>query len=306
MPLLNQEPQVRVLSLDELLGIALALEQEAVRRYTQLATLMDQRGETDTADTFRALVVEEQDHVQAVDGWAHSLGRPSPDAPPFLWLLPPEIAASWDELTERTRLTPYQALSLAVVNEQRAFAFYSYIAAGAPDESVRTHAEALAREELRHAALLRRERRKAFHRERGRAERVPARADTPAALERLVVELLSTAAAEHTALASRLHALGDGDGATLLTRIAGEEQALTPSGSRPPSPQASLPERASRHETVPACLRAAVAGSERLAEAFGDVAAQATDELVLTESLRLQEAVVRHLALLAERIDAAG
>lgn len=300
MPLLRHEPQGGVRSLDDLLGIALALEQEAVRRYTQLAALMDRRGETDTAVTFRALIAEEQDHVQAVGGWAHSLGRPAPDAPAFLWRLPPELAASWEELTERTRLTPYQALSLAVVNEQRAFAFYSYIVASAPDDSVRTHAESLAREELRHAALLRRERRKAFRRERGRADRKPARADTPAELERLAVALLSATAAEHGALAVRLLALGDGDGAALLTRIADEERALIPSGSGTAPSQAAVP------DTAPACLRAAVAASERLAEAFGDVAAQATDELVLNESLRLQEAVVGHLAQLAERIDAAS
>ncbi|WP_114861190.1 ferritin-like domain-containing protein [Azospirillum brasilense] len=300
MPLLRHEPQGGVRSLDELLGIALALEQEAVRRYTQLAALMDRRGETDTATTFRALIAEEQEHVQAVDGWAHRLGRPTPDAPAFLWRLPPELAASWEELTERTRLTPYQALSLAVINEQRAFAFYSYIAAGAPDEPVRTHAEALAREELRHAALLRRERRKAYRRERGRAEHKPTRADTPAELERLAVALLSATAAEHGALAARLLALGDGDGAALLARIAEEERALIPSGSDAAASPATLP------DTAAAGLRAAVAASERLAEAFADVAAQATDELVLTESLRFQEAVVGHLALLAERIDAAG
>ncbi|QCN99897.1 rubrerythrin family protein (plasmid) [Azospirillum argentinense] len=300
MPLLRHEPQGGVRSLDELLGIALALEQEAVRRYIQLAALMDRRGETDTATTFRALIAEEQNHVQAVDGWAHRLGRPTPDAPAFLWRLPPELAASWEELTERTRLTPYQALSLAVVNEQRAFAFYSYIAASAPDEPIRTHAEALAREELRHAALLRRERRKAYRRERGRAEHKPTRADTPAELERLAVALLSATAAEHGALAARLLALGDGDGAALLTRIAEEERSLIPSGSDAAAAPAALP------DTAAAGLRAAVAASERLAEAFGDVAAQATDELVLTESLRFQEAVVGHLALLAERIDAAG
>ncbi|NUB05321.1 ferritin family protein [Azospirillum sp. Vi22] len=300
MPLLRHEPQGGVRSLDELLGIALALEQEAVRRYTQLAALMDRRGETDTATTFRALIAEEQDHVQAVDGWAHRLGRPTPDAPAFLWRLPPELAASWEELTERTRLTPYQALSLAVVNEQRAFAFYSYIAASAPDEPIRTHAEALAREELRHAALLRRERRKAYRRERGREEHKPTRADTPAELERLAVALLSATAAEHSALAARLLALGDGDGATLLNRIVGEERALIPAGSDAAASQAAVP------DTVPACLRAAVTASERLAEAFGDVAAQAIDELVLTESLRLQEAVVGHLALLAERIETRG
>lgn len=300
MPLLRREPQGRVASLDELLGIALALEQEAVRRYTQLAAVMDRRGEPDTATTFRALIAEEQSHVQAVDGWASSLGRPTPDAPAFVWRLPPEIAASWDEVTERTRLTPYQALSLAVVNEQRAFAYYSYISAAAVDESVRGHAESLAREELHHAALLRRERRKAFRRERADAGRMPARADTVGELERLAAALLSAAAAEHAALAGSLKAAGDDDGAALLARIAEEERRLLPlheeaHGSA--TPGMTVP------DAPDAGFRAALLASERLAEAFGDVAAQASDEAVLNEALRLQEAAVGHIALLAGRMD---
>ncbi|MBP2315927.1 ferritin-like domain-containing protein [Azospirillum soli] len=299
MPLLRHEPQGRVESLSDLLGIALALEKEAARRYDQLAQLMDHRGEAATAATFRALVAEEQDHVTAVDGWAHDLGVPAPDAPAFAWRLPPEIAASWDELTERTRLTPYQALSLAVVNEQRAFAFYSYIAAHAEAEPVRANAEALAREELRHAALLRRERRKAFHRERHGVESkpTPTRVDNTEELDRLAATMMSAAATEHTVIAARLNALNDSDSAALLTRVAEEERRMAPAqgGANPFNPDAL--------GNVTACLRAAVAVSERLAEAFGDVAEQAADEAVLAEALRLQEAAVGHLALLAERLE---
>jgi hypothetical protein len=58
--------------------------------------------------------------------------------------------------------------------------------------------------------------------------------------------------------------------------------------------------------TAAACRLAAVATSERLAEAFGDVAEHATNEEVLIEALRLQEVVVGHLALLAELADAMG
>ena len=297
MPVLRHEPRGRVESLSDLLGLALALETEAARRYDQLARLMDHRGEADTASTFRALVAEEQGHVAVVDGWIHGLGLPAPDAPAFLWRLPPETAASWDELTERTRLTPYQALSLAVTNEQRAFAFYSYIAAHAEAEPVRANAEALAREELRHAALLRRERRKAFHRERRGVESKPTRVESAEEFERLAARMLSAAATEHAAIAARLNALNDSDSAALLTRIAEEERRMTTAqgGATPSDPDALA--------NVPACLRAAVAVSERLAEAFGDVAEQAGDEAVLAEALRLQEATVGHLALLAERLE---
>lgn len=292
MPLLHQEPQGSVDRLDELLGIALALEVEAVKRYRQLADLMDRRGEGETAATFRALMAEEEDHVDAVDGWAQGLGLATPDAPAFVWRLPPDIAQSWEELTERTRLTPYQALSLAVLNEQRAFAFYSYISAGTTDDTVRRHAESLAGEELRHAALLRRERRKAYRRERGEAPQF-VQPQSAEEFARLAAALLSAAAAEHAALAARLEALGDSQRAALLARIADEEGALSRSSADGGA------DGAAGALTVEQAMQAAFALSERLAETFADVAAAAGDETVLGEALRLQETAVRHLSLMS-------
>lgn len=304
MPLLHQEPPARIDDLDVLLGIAMALEAEAVRRYAQLAALMDQRGETDTATTFRGLMAEEETHTTAVGHWASQLGRAVPEGGSFLWLLPPEIAASWEDLIERTRLTPYQALSLAVVNEQRAFVFYSHIAAGTGDEAVRLHAESLAREELGHAALLRRERRKAFHRRNGGAAQ-PARADTPATLDRLAHALLTAASIEHAVLSRRLAASGNAAGAALLSEIAAEERGMA--GTAPAAgpvgvdmsgigaTDAGMAESSAAARPWPA----AIAIAERLAESFADIAATATDETVLGRALTLQEAAIRQLARLA-------
>ena len=78
----------------------------------------------------------------------------------------------WRFLEGSTRREPvgpahtYRALAIAVRNKERAFAFYSYIAAEARSPGVRALAEDLARDELEHAAVLRRERRRAFRRER--------------------------------------------------------------------------------------------------------------------------------------------
>lgn len=72
-------------------------------------------------------------------------------------------------------MTPYHALCLAVRNEERAFAFWSYVAAFAEDTEIKSAAEAMAREELGHVAGLRRERRRAYHREHD-AERADAAA----------------------------------------------------------------------------------------------------------------------------------
>ena len=61
-------------------------------------------------------------------------------------------------------VTAYRVLAIAVRNEQRAFAFFAYVAAHAPDQELRQLAEDLAHERLGHAATLRRERRKAWRR----------------------------------------------------------------------------------------------------------------------------------------------
>lgn len=299
MPLLRQEPPIRIDDLDVLLGIAMALEVEAVRRYAQLALLMDQRGDASTAATFRSLMVEEEKHTNAVGRWAAELDRAAPDGASFLWLLPPDIAASWEDLLDRTRLTPYQALSLAVVNEQRAFAFYSHIAAGTSDDAVRSSAEALAREELGHAALLRRERRRVFHRDNAGTGK-PARPETPAALDRLVHDLLSAAAAGHAALSHRLAASGDATGSALLAAIAQEETASAGHGqTAAPAPGDASAAGAADDTADP--WTTAIAIVERLTERFADIAATATDEAVLGRALALQEATIRHLAQLTNK-----
>ncbi|MCG5241642.1 ferritin family protein [Azospirillum doebereinerae] len=292
MPLLHHEPPARIDDLDSLLGIAMAMEAEAVRRYGQLAALMERRGEAATAATFHGLRAEEEKHTDAVDRWATALGRAAPDDVSFLWVLPPDIALSWDDLLDRTRLTPYQALSLAVVNEQRAFAFYSHIAAGTGNDTVRGHAETLAREELQHAALLRRERRKAFHRDHGGAE-TPVRVDSSAALDRIAQTLLSAAATEHAALSRQLAASGNAAGSALLGQIALEEESLANSG-QPTIPATTPPAAAGAMEPWPA----AIAIAERLAERFADIAATATDEAVLGRALSLQETAILHLTRL--------
>jgi rubrerythrin len=57
-------------------------------------------------------------------------------------------------------------LAFAVHNEEIAFSFYTHVAANSENIAVRKYAEILAREELGHAALLRAERRRAYHKER--------------------------------------------------------------------------------------------------------------------------------------------
>ena len=152
--LLLEDPGIGPVDMRTLAGLALAIEHESVQRYAALADAMKRRGEPDTAAAFQALCEEERRHVDAVDRWAASVGEPAPASENLAWRLPADLASSWNEVAGSALLTPYRALSIAVVNEQRAFAFYSYLAAHATDERVRVEAERLAGEELRHAARI--------------------------------------------------------------------------------------------------------------------------------------------------------
>lgn len=170
---LLDDPDFDPVDLATLVGIARAIERESVRQYTWLAGLMERRGEPATAAAFRAMLEEERQHVAAVERWAASIDAPAIADSEVGWRLPADMAGAWEEVSGSALLTPYRAFAVAVENEQRAFSFYAYLAARADDPQVKAEAERLAAEELRHAALLRRWRRRAYHRER--RGRVPER-----------------------------------------------------------------------------------------------------------------------------------
>jgi rubrerythrin len=80
---------------------------------------------------------------------------------------------------------------MAVRNEERAFAFWSYVAAHAQSTEVRQAAETMAHEELEHVSILRRERRNAFHADRRHHEGHDGQEATDlAALEHRLADLL--------------------------------------------------------------------------------------------------------------------
>ena len=90
----------------------------------------------------------------------------NPKIAPVRWR-DPNISTTYDdEARDPYQSSPYKALAFAVHNEEIAFRFYTHVAAESENETVRQYAEVLAREELGHAALLRAERRLAYHAER--------------------------------------------------------------------------------------------------------------------------------------------
>lgn len=204
------------MTLRDLVGIANAIEQETVRRYSQLADLMERRGERATAQAFRRMLAEERNDVVAIEQWAHGLGLAVPPVDSFKWLLPAELSDPWDEIAGSALLTPYRALAIAVENEERAFSMYSYLAAHARDSGVVAEAEKLAVQALQHAARLRRWRRSAYHLSLPRTRRPTV--GTVEELRELIAVRQGAIAGHHRALAEQLRKLGDEEGARLLER----------------------------------------------------------------------------------------
>ncbi|MDA9529320.1 ferritin family protein [Bradyrhizobium sp. CCBAU 25338] len=164
--LLSAEPRGVLKSLDELFALAHAMEQEAANRYDALAEDMRRQGKDDLADVFARLAAAEREHVDSVTQWSQMRRGKSPDPALVRWEAPealdPEVAA---EVKTSRLMTPYRALAMAVRNEERAFAFWSYLAAYSLDPEVKKASEAMAKEELGHVATLRKERRRAYHRQ---------------------------------------------------------------------------------------------------------------------------------------------
>jgi rubrerythrin len=163
MALLKAEPRGPVRTLDELFALAYELERAAARRYDEFAQRMRQDGAEVLAELFERLAAEERSHVEAVVRWSErEEGRP-PDPSRMPWPPPETMDAEGTDALQPQLLTPYRALSVAVRNEERAFVFWSYVAAHGEAADIRRAAEGLAATELEHVALLRRHRRRAFH-----------------------------------------------------------------------------------------------------------------------------------------------
>ena len=157
----------RVKTTADLMSIALQAEREAIRRYSELSTRMREAGNESAAALFERMVIEEQEHERLLLEWmARESIDENPEIGPIRWREPRVSTTYDDEARNPHHSTPYKALAFAVHNEEIAFRFYTHVAAESDNEVVRQYAEILAREELGHAALLRAERRRAYHAER--------------------------------------------------------------------------------------------------------------------------------------------
>lgn len=297
-------PVLGVASVDELMGIAVAMEREAALRYGELAVAMDRGAEPELAALFRRLEVLERDHEAGLGRWAEREGRGRPVPARFQWRMPETFEDAADGAGAHT-LTPYGALALAVTNEERAFTFYSYLAAIAPADDIRRRAEALAREELNHVRQLRAMRRQAFHAGR-QSPRPPRPPHDARQLARVVRDLETASAALDQAVARCLADAGWNDGAAALSRQAelARMRAARHGEAAPGHPAAA--DRAGREgfleagQLVPAeALRLSLRNAELVAGAYLATAGEATDQDVLDIAQILAAEAVERLAVVS-------
>jgi hypothetical protein len=203
--------------------------------------------------------------------------------------------AEWLDATALA--TPFLALSLAVRNAERAFAFWTHVGAETTDPAVQRAAEGYARAELDETARLRGERRRAWRAARGpdpdRADATDLGAGARGAVRRLSARLSETAA--------RLESLGD----PLAPRLAETAEAQAALAEDLPDGRASAsgPARLLAADPGPdadaAALRAyALRLVEEAVERAFAAAEEAPDEAALAAALDAARAGVGRLAAL--------
>jgi rubrerythrin len=272
-------------SLDDLLYVAGAMHQEYANRYRELVAQLREQDDAGVVAELEALAALEDRQAREAGARSRSAHLGPASQKPVDRPLPSFLD---EEEVRQAVASAYQALAFAVRSEERAFAFYTYVAAAADNQAVRMLAEDLARDELSRAARLRRLRRRAFHRDR------PVRAEIPTSVERLrslVREWEKGAATAHAGLADRLERAGRHKEAEIFRGLASEEEAA--SDDAPVVESSSL-------ASVDEGLRVLEANFDRLAL----IGERAKDERVVAEALRLTEGMVARLALVSDTLRA--
>lgn len=296
-------PIAEIGSVDELMAIAVGMEHEAASRYEDLAEAMDRRQESELAALFRHMAELEREHEAGLGRWADREGRPRPPPAAFSWRMPETFGEQAEGVLAHT-LTPYAALGLAVQNEERAFTFYSYLAALADDDVIRLRAEALAREELKHVHQLRVLRRRAFHMER-EAPQAIRRARDVNELACLAHGLEQAAARLDESMADVLESNGEGRAAALLRQQAGAARlrakryavARPSAGSRAAEGARAAGLLEPGILTSHGALKLSLRNAEELAEAYMATAEHALDAGLMRQAQELAEEAVARLAV---------
>jgi rubrerythrin len=264
-------------------AIAHAMERQAATRYADLATRARADGIPDIADLFERLADQERGHADNILKWSQQRCGKPPDPADIKWALPEtfdEEAAG--ELAISRIASAYRVLSMAVRNEERAFTFWSYIAAEAAKPEIREAAERLAREELERVSMLRRARRQAYH-----AERAYHRPDSA----RSIGDRLAEAADLERRLAAQLEELAGqltGDSQIRARELAAQSRTMADEAAG-----MSFDGNSGAMDDLDAAATA-----ERLVEDYLDVGDLSRDETIALQTQSLAKRAISRLAWL--------
>jgi rubrerythrin len=232
----------RVAVVEDLFALAMAVENEGVRRYEELEYQMRTQGQQELASLFAHLREQEQGHGDSVTLLAQRAGLREI----------PQLSFRWDDLPEGVMPSTIgtqgalQAVRHALHNEQRTYALFLRIANATHVAEIRRQAELLASEELDHVALL--SRRELALEDDQRALQPNMQAYAPRnidAIRSMAATEAWVSAARRSAQAARLRANGDRWSATLMQDLSEAAEARCRSlGVRTPLqdlPQSMIP-----------------------------------------------------------------
>ena len=134
------------------LAHAVALEEEAMQRYRELAEALEAHNNPEVAAFFAAMSEESAKHLAEVQALAAGHELPELAAWEFDWPGEAPESASYEAL--HYRMDMRAAMELALANERSAEAFYTAAAESARDETTARLARGFAAEEQEHARLL--------------------------------------------------------------------------------------------------------------------------------------------------------
>jgi len=136
------------------LAYALAIENEAVERYTTFAGQMEVTNNPEVAELFYEMARLEELHAREIEARAGDEVLPDASAWDFEWPHGDSPEAV-DFSDTHYLMTPYQALTLVLEAEQRAVDFFETVESSTTDEEVRAMAAEFAEEERGHVELVR-------------------------------------------------------------------------------------------------------------------------------------------------------
>jgi len=275
-------------SLDTLAQSAVSMERAAAATYCRLVDEMSRLHNPEAVQMFERLVEIELGYQAEIEEWIKSLGLELPSSTGA----PDQVSDLEDEAAENLLLTPWQALNLAVGNEQAAFEYFSDFAANADDEEVRQHSENIASRKLEHIALLRLERKRAWRTDaRARLEAIVGQ-DIPRTLENFKDtsdRLMGALRARYLDLGAVAETQAEPDAAILLRQLAAEI-----SGSTDHAPEMAEASVAVKTADIFTTLRAALRETEAAFDAYMSVAARAeAEDIVDAAQTHASECVLR-------------